>query len=153
MTKLTDNFSLEELSFSSMAVRKSIPNIPNEDDVDNLTILASKVLEPLREEINCPIRILSGYRCLTVNKLVGGSLTSQHMNGQAADIIPIGMDLKKCYNRIKLMIKEKRLVVDQCIYEFDSWIHISFTALRENRNEFLIAKKVHGVTTYTKDKV
>ncbi|MFA7360766.1 MAG: D-Ala-D-Ala carboxypeptidase family metallohydrolase [Candidatus Kapaibacterium sp.] len=150
--KLTDNFSLEEMSISAMAVRKGVDNVPGEAEIKNLQILCEKILEPIREEVNCSIRVFSGYRSLTVNKLVGGSLTSQHMHGEAADTIAIGMSVEDYYQRIKKMVKDNRLVVDQVIQEFNSWVHISFTITRANRKQFLRAvKDSHGHTEYKSD--
>ena len=150
--KLTDNFSLEEMLYSSMAVRKGIENVPGKEETLNLEALCSYVLEPLREEVNCAIRVFSGYRSPTVNKLVGGARMSQHMHGEAADTIAIGMSVEDFFQRIKAMVKDDRLEVDQVIQEFNSWVHISFTTSRKNRNQFLRAiKDSHGHTEYHSD--
>ncbi len=150
--KLTDNFSLEEMSFSTMAVRKGIDNVPGKAEALNLEALCFYVLEPIREEMNCAIRVYSGYRSVQVNKLVGGALMSQHLHGEAADTVAVGMSIEDYYQRIKRMVEQKRLIVDQVIQEFNSWVHISFTTARSNRNQFLRAvKDVNGHTIYKSD--
>ncbi|MYD23460.1 MAG: hypothetical protein F4X04_14670 [Holophagales bacterium] len=59
---------------------------PPETVTTHLGILCHQVLEPLRERLGWPILVNSGYRCGALNELVGGSATSQHVRGQAADI-------------------------------------------------------------------
>lgn len=88
--KLSDNFSLRELLWSDVAARD--PALLNEQldppapIIENLGYLVTTVLQPLREELAWPIRVSSGYRCEKLNTLVKGSATSQHKQGEAADI-------------------------------------------------------------------
>ena len=79
-------FTIKELCKSSTAVQKGIDNTPNSEIVNNLEQLVDFILDPLREKYGKPIKINSGYRCDRLNKAVGGSATSQHRYGLAADI-------------------------------------------------------------------
>jgi len=88
--KLTPNFSLGELVRSSTAERdevlKNAQENPPVEIINSLSYLANIALQPIRERLNFPIRISSGYRSPEVNDKVGGSSRSQHVHGQAADL-------------------------------------------------------------------
>jgi len=146
--QLTEHFSLEEMTHSQSAIRHGIENKPNPEQEKNLVALCTKVLEPLREQVGA-IKIDSGFRSTVVNSIIGGVSSSQHTKGEAADTIPFHYPLKDYYNLIKVLVSQGKLTVDQCIYEFDSWVHISYS--QNNRNEFLIATKENGHTIYRKD--
>ena len=79
--KLTDHFTLEEMTVSEYAARNGLKNTPSETAVQNLKILCKNVLEPLRLNLQKPIISTSGYRSKKVNEAIGGSTTSQHMKG------------------------------------------------------------------------
>ena len=85
----------------------------------NLVRLASALLEPARALVG-PLRVNSGYRCLGLNLAIGGSPTSRHMDGLAADVVPVEMDLADAYERLA----QSGLPVDQLIFEFARWIHV-----------------------------
>lgn len=142
--KLTEHFSLEELTQTG----KNATNKPNIEQLENLKMLAEKVLEPARELYGKPIRVTSGFRSEVVNRLVGGSRTSSHLanNGQAA------ADLQ-CENNQELfdLIKDY-LEFDQLIYEFSgptgpAWVHVGYKK-KGNRGQVLQAIKVGSRTTY-----
>ncbi len=84
--KLSQHFSLAELTHSTLATEQSIANIPSENQIENLRALCENVLEPLREHAGTPVYINSGYRCRKLNDKVNGSPNSQHLRGEAADI-------------------------------------------------------------------
>ena len=88
--KLSKNFSLEELIKSDTAIRKEINNIPSEDVTSNLQELVDNVLQPIRDRMG-PVVIVSGYRSPQLNTEIGGSKTSDHCLGMAADIEVLGM--------------------------------------------------------------
>lgn len=146
MIKLTANFSLEEMLISDTAVRKGIQEQfnPPQQVIDNLTALCENILQPLRNEVPNIIRITSGYRCEKVNKAIGGAKTSQHIEGKAADHTIEGMTVEQLFR----YYYEHGYDVDQCIQEFDSWVHVSYNG-GKNRNQFLRATKVNGKTVYT----
>ena len=118
-------FTIKELCKSSTATAKGIDNSPNSEIVKNLEQLIDNILDPLRERYGKPITVNSGYRCLELNKAVGGSKTSQHMKGLAADIT-VGSPKK---NKIIFdLIKEMDLPFDQLIDEKKlSWVHVSYS--------------------------
>jgi len=120
MTKLSDHFSLEELTYSDLAVRHGIDNNPNGDIVVNLTRLA-KLLERVRLLLNKPIHINSAYRSPEVNNLLGSKPTSQHCVGCAADIKVGSMTP----DQVVKAIVHSDISYDQVIREFDSWVHLS----------------------------
>lgn len=144
--KLSENFNLDELLYSSTGIRKGIDNTPGPEELANLRRLVMEALQPLRDELG-PIRINSGYRCPKLNKAVGGAPTSQHMLGLAADFVPQELDLKAVFN----WIRNSGIPFDQLILEFGTWIHISVAPDGQRpRRQVLEAKKVNGRTTYVK---
>ena len=150
---LTPNFTLQEMIRSEYAKRNGIDNIPNPEQVNNLIELC-KTLELIRAYLDAAIHITSGYRSVSVNVGIGGSKTSQHCYGQAADI-ETGHETKELYILIKDMVKRGLITVGQLICEFaesnsGGWVHISLPT-ETKKNEFLIATKVNGKTVYTKD--
>ena len=86
--KLSNSFSLSEMLKSNTANRKGIEEQykPSKEVIDNLTRLCKKVLQPIRDSLEMPVRVTSGYRCKELNKAIGGSSKSQHVKGEAADI-------------------------------------------------------------------
>lgn len=127
MIPVTMHFTIEELYASDTAKRLGINNKPDIQQVINLVYLAAYVLEPLREVMDEPIKIGSGFRCQKLNKAVGGVYNSQHLKGQAVDLCIDG-DIekgKRWFNYIK-----DHLPFDQLIWEHNSkgsyWVHVSF---------------------------
>ena len=129
------HFTLRELIKSDTAIRKGIKNIPNKQEEQNLNALVDKILDPLREAYKKPIIVTSGFRCEELNRLVGGSKTSQHRTGQAVDIRTISdtpEENKKLYD----LIIELNLPFDQLINEHNfDWVHVSFS--EKNRKQIL----------------
>lgn len=129
MTRLTANFTLDELTASAEARRLGIANTPDTQAVANLAVLCAMVLQPLREWWGQPIVIGSGYRCQRLNTAVGGVKNSQHMSGQAADLFLDGDVAKglRWFNYIK-----DRLPYDQLLFERNAkgtrWLHVSYNA-------------------------
>lgn len=126
-------FTINELIKSDSAVQHGISNIPNAQTKQNLENLVKFVLDPLREAYGKPIIVTSGYRCSKLNQLLGGSKTSQHCTGQAADIRSY-LDTKEENEKLFNLIIELKLPFDQLINEYDyDWIHVSYG----NRNQIL----------------
>lgn len=118
-------FTIKELCKSSTATLKRIDNTPNSEIVNNLEQLVDNILDPLREAYGKPIKVNSGYRCEALNAAVGGSKTSQHKYGLAADITT-GSRLEN--KKLFILAKQLNLPFDQLIDEKAySWIHISFS--------------------------
>lgn len=148
MAQLTEHFSLEELTGSNIARQKGLKNEPNESQIENLKLLCEYILEPIRAKLNIPLYISSGYRSEKVNALAGGSKTSQHLQGSAADIqifdkTKTNTDL---FNIIVSMVKNNEIQIGQVIWEFGetepNWVHVSLPTSR-HRNEILRAGQVY----------
>ncbi len=123
MTKLTPNFSLAELTFSATAEDRGIVNNPTTAHLANLTLLAVGLEQVRSFCFDNPVRIHSGYRSEAVNRIVKGTLTSDHVKGFAADITV------DTYTPLELAkaLDMSPLVFDQLIYEPSRGIvHISF---------------------------
>ena len=138
--KLTENFTLNELVYSATAEKNKIDNRPSVQVVANLKALCENVLQPLRNALGCPIVISSGFRCAVLNKKVGGQPNSQHLMGQAADLVVPQKNLKDVFNYIK-----SHLNYDQLLYEYsktDKWIHVSFRNDGHNRKQAIDNYKV-----------
>lgn len=142
---LSRHFTLEEMTRSEYAARNGLSNVPDAEQVNALTQLCLKVLEPLRASLQKPIGVTSGYRAPAVNAGVGGSTTSQHMKGEAADINVENMSVEDLFQFVK-----SNYVYDQLIQEFNAWVHVSWdnTAERQ-RGSILRATKENGKTLYT----
>ena len=143
---LTQNFTLNEMYESTTAIRLGIDNTPSDIVIKNLLLLCKKVLQPLREHMDESIKVSSGYRNPELNKKIGGSKSSQHCLGQAADI-SCGERTAEMYEYIK-----NNLIFDQLIWEFGTdenpaWVHVSYSSTN-NRKECLRAYKVNGKTVY-----
>ena len=124
-------FTIAELTRSDTARRLGIDNKPPASAVKALTVLVDEVLDPLREAWGGPIRVNSGYRCPELNKAVGGTPTSQHQRGEAADIT---VGSRSGNRRLLALIKRQNLPVDQCIDEKGCrWIHVSHRRGRNRR--------------------
>jgi len=145
--QFTKNFSLFELLVTSQRQFDDEQYNPPPEVIENLRALCVNVLQPLRDALGTPIKINSGYRCPSVNKAIGGATNSQHMTGQAADII----DLTNGNEYLFKKIKELKLPFDQMIDEFGfRWVHVSYDPKR-NRREILQARKdAKGKTIYVK---
>lgn len=119
------NFKLSELIHSDTACKFNINNYPDINSLDNLLDLIVFCLQPIRDKIKKPMIITSGYRNSQVNKLVGGSDTSHHKKGMAADFIIHGMT----NTDIVKFIKNSGIKYTQLIEEHSksaSWVHISY---------------------------
>lgn len=113
-------FKLEEFTDSPTAKSKGIDNTPSKETIQNLNRLVITILDPLREAWGKPIQITSGYRSPALNKAIGGSATSAHVDGRAADLNIKGINIPAI---AKVAINLK-LPFDQIISEYGSWVHI-----------------------------
>ena len=101
---LTPHFSIQELIFSEAASRLGLPNSPDVDQLGNLKRLCVVLLEPARELIGEPLRVTSGFRTVEVNgHLPGASRTSAHMDGRAADVMPLYRHLEQASIEVKTL--------------------------------------------------
>ena len=147
--RLSQNFWLNELTKSSTADRMGIANDPGLEEIVNLTVLTHHVLQPVREHFGV-ISVNSGYRSPELNTKVGGSKTSQHCFGQAADFEQMGTPNAEVATWIS-----NELDFDQLILEFytkgksnSGWVHCSFKKDGSNRQKIMTALRVKGKTLY-----
>ena len=147
--RLSQNFWLNELTKSSTADRMGIANEPGLEEIVNLTVLTHHVLQPVREKFGV-ISVNSGYRSPELNTKVGGSKTSQHCFGQAADVEQMGTPNAEVATWIS-----NELDFDQLILEFytkgkpnSGWVHCSFKKDGSNRQKITTALRVKGKTLY-----
>jgi hypothetical protein len=138
--KLSENFTLAELTDTDTG----LPNNPSQDEIRNLKLLVQKVLQPVRDKFGV-INVTSGFRSPGVNSAVGGSATSDHVHGRAADIQC--EDMAAVFNYIR-----KKLPFKQLIWEFGTdaqpkWIHVAYD-VNNNKSEVLKAIKKGGKTKY-----
>jgi zinc D-Ala-D-Ala carboxypeptidase len=125
---LTKNFSLHEMTKSETALRRGVPNTPGQKEIEALTRLAQHVLQPIRDHFGRAVKVNSGYRSPQVNAVIGGSLTSDHCKGMAADIEIPGVP----NHTLAVWIKDN-LKFTQLILEFytpgvhdSGWVHVSY---------------------------
>lgn len=146
--KLSRNFSLQELTKSDTAIRKSIDNTPSNEVLSNLTTLCDMVLQKVRNSHGV-VTITSGYRSPELNRAIGGSTTSDHCKGCAADFEVPGLDNKQLAKWIIDNLTFKQLILE--FYEDgqpnSGWVHCSFEE-GENNNQVLRAVKEGKKTVY-----
>jgi len=142
--RLSDHFTLDELTRSATAVRLGIDNTPPEAAIARLQALCVQVLEPIRAHFGLVI-VDSGYRCAELNKAVRGSVASQHLQGEAADIVIPGVSALDVCRWIR---DRSGITYDQLIQE-GRWTHISLAA-RANRHSVLTARFGAGGVAYEK---
>jgi hypothetical protein len=146
---LTANFTLEELTKSETALRHDMDNTPGEAEIENLKALAENVLQPVRDHFQRGVKVNSGFRHPEVNAKVGGSKTSDHCQGQAADI-----EIPGVANADLAQWIVDNLEFRQVILEFytpgipdSGWVHVSYVA-GDNKKQVLTATKQNGKTVY-----
>lgn len=148
--KLTNNFSLKELTASQTAERKGINNNPNEDQINKLKLLCEKVLQPIRDHYGKVVSVSSGYRSVELCEAIGSSKNSQHAKAEAADFEIYGVSNAELCKWIA-----DNLEFDQMILEYHNldepnsgWIHCSYKA-EDNRKQILRAyRNESGKTCY-----
>lgn len=147
-TMLSLNFALREFLRSEQALRLGLTIEPSPDDIANLRRLCANVLEPVRRHFGRPVYVTSGLRPPWLNKIIGGSPTSAHMWGGAADIEVSGVsNYEVCLAVDQLHLPQ----LDQCILEFGNagWVHLGIARLGTTpRQQFLTAYSERGVTHY-----
>ena len=140
--KLSKNLSLAEVTKSVTAKRLGIDNTPDDWTIENLRAVAESVFQPLRDALGCPIYVSSGFRSEPLNKAIGGSLRSQHIQGRALDLDADVFGV--CTNADIFEYILNNLEFDQLIWEFGDqdnpdWVHVSFVRDGVNRNRCLRA--------------
>jgi hypothetical protein len=116
--RLSEHFTLEELTRTDTGIE----NLPGLLAVERLLFLANFILEPARRKFG-KIHINSGYRATAVNEKVGGSETSQHVEGGAADIVPLNIDIHEVYMWMRDNLSYGQLILEE--KGGAKWIHVS----------------------------
>ncbi len=142
--RLSDHFSLAELTVSATAARRGISNVPPPLVIDTLILTADR-MEKVRALLDDkPIIVLSGYRSPAVNAAVDGSKSSAHMTGHAVDFICPRFGTPA---QVAAHLAKHLTGFDQLIEEFGEWVHVGFGPGK--RGQKLTARKVNGRTVYS----
>jgi hypothetical protein len=150
--QLSKNLTLAEVTRSETAKRKGISNMPTPEHIENFKKLAENIFQPIREHFGVPIHVSSGYRSKALNTAIGGSLSSQHCQGEAIDIDMDGSS-NGITNKMVFDFIKDNLVFDQMIWEFGTdknpdWVHVSYESTGKQRKQILKAVKTNGKTSY-----
>jgi len=147
--KLTENFSLKELTASQTAERKGIDNTPSPTHQDNLKSLCEMILQPVRDHFGRVVSISSGYRSPELCTAIGSKITSQHARGEAADFEIFGVSNKELADYINEYLDYDQLILEYWKKEDPNsgWVHCSYTN-GNNRKQYLRAYKEDGKTKY-----
>ena len=147
--KLTENFSLNELTKSQTAERKGIDNTPSTEHQENLKSLCTAILQPVRDYFSRVVSVSSGYRSPELCVAIGSKITSQHASGCAADFEIFGVSNKELADYI-----HEHLDYDQLILEYwkesdpnSGWVHCSYSQTH-NRKKYLKDFKTDNGTKY-----
>jgi hypothetical protein len=146
---LTKNFTLAEMTKSETALRHGMDNTPGEQETAALKLLAEKVLQPVRDHFGRGVKVNSGFRHPEVNAKVGGSKTSDHCRGQAADIEIPGVPNAELAEWIKDNLEFRQLILEFYTPGIpdSGWVHVSYVA-EDNKKQVLTATKQNGKTVY-----
>jgi zinc D-Ala-D-Ala carboxypeptidase len=146
---LSPNFTLSEMTKSETALRHGMDNSPNQEQISNMQLLAVKVLQPIRDHYKRGVKVNSGFRHPDVNARVGGSRTSDHTRGMAADIEIPGVANAELAGWI-----QQNLDYTQLILEFytpgvpdSGWVHVSYDP-NNLKKQVLTAMRENGKTVY-----
>jgi hypothetical protein len=146
---LTENFTLSEMTKSETALRHDMDNSPDQTAISNLQALAVHVLQPVRDHYGKGVKVNSGFRHPDVNAKVGGSKTSDHCKGMAADIEIPGVPNAELAEWVR-----GNLPFTQVILEFytqgvpdSGWVHVSYDPANLKK-QALTAVKQDGKTVY-----
>jgi zinc D-Ala-D-Ala carboxypeptidase len=146
---LTENFSLHEMTKSETALRLDIDNTPGEQEVANLTLLCERVLQPVRDHFGKGVKVNSAFRHPDTNRAVGGSTTSDHCKGQAADIEIPGVPNAELAEWIKDNLEFRQLILEFYTpgVPDSGWVHVSYKQ-DDLKKQVLTATKQDGKTVY-----
>ena len=140
--RISQHFSLKELTASQYADRNGIDNTPAEEELANLKLLVVNCLQPIRDILVRPLTVTSGFRCKELNAKIGGVKNSQHVKGQAVDIECFSLSTKELFD----FIKSSGVEFDQLILEFhkpekpnSGWVHLSWKNTGNRKKAFEVS--------------
>lgn len=142
---LTTNFQVRELLRSTTADRLGIDNTPTPREIDHLRTLCQQILQPAWNALG-PLTINSGFRSAALNRAVGGSSTSAHRKGFAADVVPVNVGTKELAVWVKNNCQFDQIILEFGTLQNPNWIHLS--AEPRNRKEVLRATSGQNGTVY-----
>jgi len=147
---ISKHVSYKEGVYSNTATRRGIDNTPNDEQLNNMELVANEIFEPLRDWVGGPIKINSFFRSPDLNTAIGGSSKSQHCKGQAIDIDDV---FNRATNAEMYHFIKDNLDFDQIIWEFGNddnpdWVHVSYVSEDDNRRRCLKAYKENKKTKY-----
>ena len=154
MEQISKYISLAQATWSDTAIRRGIINVPNSRELKAMKVLAEKIHTPISDQLfgGQSVPFTSFYRSPTLNRVIGGAKTSQHVMGEAIDLDADGTGVSnfELFNWIR-----ENLQYDQIIWEFGTktnpaWVHVSYTERRNNRGEILRAIRENGAVKYIK---
>ena len=146
---LSKNFTLSEMTKSETALRLSLPNDPEPEHLENMKALAEKVLQPVRDHFARGVKVNSAYRHPDVNRAVGGSTTSDHCRGMAADIEIPGVPNAELAQWIADNCDFRQLILEFYTPGIpdSGWVHVSFVE-GDNKKQVMTAMRENGKTVY-----
>ena len=146
---LTKNFTLSEMTKSETALRFGMDNTPTESEIENLRVLCENVLQKVRDYYGMGVKVNSGFRHPLVNAKVGGSTTSDHCKGFAADIEIPGIPNAELAEWIAEHLEFRQLILEFYTPGIpdSGWVHVSYNPA-DNKKQVLTATKQNGKTVY-----
>jgi zinc D-Ala-D-Ala carboxypeptidase len=146
---LTANFTLAEMTKSETALRKGLDNTPGETEIGNLKLLCERVLQPVRDHFAMGVKVNSGFRHPEVNAAVGGSRTSDHCKGLAADLEIPGVPNFELAEWIRDNLEYTQLILEYYTRGVpdSGWVHASFDPANLKK-QVLTATRENGKTVY-----
>lgn len=147
--QLTKNFTLNEMTKSETALRHGLDNTPGPAEIENLRVLCEQILQPLRDAYKRGIKVNSGFRHPNVNAAVGGSKTSDHCKGQAADIEIPGVPNAELAKYIADYFDFTQLILEFYTpgVPDSGWVHVSYDP-KNLKKQVMTAMKENGKTVY-----
>lgn len=136
--RISEHFTREELTRTG----RDLPNSPSAGELEALADLCARVLEPVRAALGVPLRVTSGYRSPAVNAAIGGARASQHLRGEAADLIPVGLDPEEAMRRIATLAPQ--IPLGQAILYRSGFLHLSIDRRGTPRRQLLRSDAAGG---------
>jgi len=148
MENISEHISYSEATKSNLAIKKRIDNTPDEEQLKNMKLVAEHVFEPTRKHFGKALFVTSFFRSEKLNKALGGSKTSQHMEGKAMDIDGdlSGIDNREIYKFIKENLEFDQIIIENADKNGKpAWIHVSYS---EGNNRKQVFQKKKGSSKY-----
>jgi len=146
---LSRNFTLENFTKNSVAIRLGIDNTPTQENIESMIVLCDNVLQPIWHHFGIVI-IRSGFKTEALNNVVGGPAKCQACKGEGAEIEVPGVSNYDLAQWIKTNLEFDQLVLEYHTSDIpdSGWVFVSYQTERLNRNNVLTASKFHSRTSY-----